>query len=66
MINAETIARAAPSLADSELVILSSAANRADYRALPIPETLFGTLEDARRFLKRLLKRKLLEEYPAK
>ena len=66
MTNISKISAATPKLADSELVILSSAANRADYRALPIPDTLSGKPEDVKGALKRLLKRKLLEEHPAK
>ena len=53
-------------LADAELIILSNAANRDDHIAIPVPDALSAKSGDTERALKRLLKRKLLEELPAK
>jgi hypothetical protein len=66
MTNLENTNGPKPKLADAELVILSSAANRADFLALPVPDTLAGKPVDTQRVLKRLLKRKLVAERPAK
>lgn len=55
-----------PKLADAELIILANAANRDDHIAIPVPDALSAKSGDAERALKRLLRRKLLEESPAK
>jgi hypothetical protein len=55
-----------PKLADAELIILSSAANHADRIAIPVPESLSAKPDKVQHALGRLLRRKLLEEHPAK
>lgn len=53
-------------LEDTELIILSVAADRRDHIALPLAETITASPEQVKRKLLRLIQLGLLEEIPAK
>jgi len=55
-----------PKLTDTQLVILSAAAARGDSHILPLPDTLKARGGAVTSCLKSLLKKGLVDEYPAK